>query len=106
MPNPGSEPPKEDDSPRPRTSPNSLTDQMLSTRYLLLHSRGFSARSLLPRRTPQEQREFLASVIREATSIIENDNDNDFDEDDDDSADGEGNRGISRNSTNYGDTTQ
>jgi hypothetical protein len=104
MPYPGSGPPKEDDSPRSRAPSlsNSLIDQMLSTRYLPLHSRDFPVRSLLPRRTQEEQREFLASFLREAMSII----DNDFDDEDDDSADDDGNRGVSSNSSNYGDTKQ
>ena len=102
MPNPGSGPPKEDDPLRSRTSSNSLSDQMLSTHYPRLHSRGFPVRSLLPRRTQEEQLEFLASIIREALSLIEND----FDDEDDDSADSEGNRGVSSNSSNHGDTNQ
>jgi hypothetical protein len=97
-----------DDSPRSRTpSPsNSLSDQLLSTRYLTLPPRISRDRSQLPRRTPQEQREFLASVIREALSIIGNDFD-DEDVDVDDSAyDGGKSGGVSGNSNDYGDEKQ
>jgi hypothetical protein len=103
MPNPGSGPSKDNDSLRSRTSSNSLADQLVSTHYLPLHTRGLPVRSLLPRRTQQEQREFLAAFLREAVSII----DNDFGEgEDDDSADNGGNRGVSSNSSNYGDNKQ
>jgi hypothetical protein len=104
MPNPGSGSPKEDDSLRSRNSSNSLTDQLVSTLvYQPLHPRGLPVRSLLPRRTPQEQREFLASVIREAMSIV----DDEFGEgEDDDSANDDGKGGVSNNSSNYGDSKQ
>jgi hypothetical protein len=60
------------------------------------------ARSQLPRRTPQEQREFLSYIIREALSILGNDFD-DEDVDAGDSADDDGNSGgVSSNSNDYG----
>ena len=65
-----------------------------------------TARLQLPRRTPQEQREFLASVIREALSTIDNHFD-DEDVDADDNADDDGKSGGgSSNSNNYGDVKQ
>jgi hypothetical protein len=95
-----------DDSPRSRTpSPsNSLTDQLSPIRHLTLHPSVPTTRSQSPRRTPQEQREFLASVIREALSVIDDDfrdADNDDDSDDDN-----GVRGASGNSDDYGDSKQ
>jgi hypothetical protein len=75
-----------DDSLRSRTSPIALTDNLLSMRFQPLHPRGsLTVRSLLPCRTPQEQREFLASILSEALAIV--DDDYDFNDDDDDSTD-------------------
>jgi hypothetical protein len=96
--------PSKDDSPRSPTpsSSNSLTDHLF--RDLTLHPSVSTARSQLPRRTPQEEREFLASVIREAMSIIDDgleDADND-----DGSADDDGDRGASGNSDDCGDIKQ
>jgi hypothetical protein len=87
MTGPGS---SKDDSLRPRISSNSLTDLLSIPLYQPQHPRGSTTvlRSLLvlPRRTPQEDREFLSSLLSEAMSII--DDDNFFDDDhDDDSAD-------------------
>ncbi len=60
-------------------------------------------RSLLPRRTPQEQCEFLASILSEALALV----DDDYDFDDDDSADDDDNKeGSSNSSTSHGDRKQ
>jgi hypothetical protein len=76
-----------DDSLRSRTSSNALTDNLLSMRFQPpLHLRdSLTVHSLLPRRTPQEQREFLASILSQALAIV--DDDYDFYDDDDDSTD-------------------
>jgi hypothetical protein len=112
MPSPGpnmaSASPK-DDSLRFRTTiSNALTDQLPT-----LHDRrGLAFRSLSPLRTQEEVRqehEFLASLLREAMSIIE-DEINDYEGDDtDDSADdddGNAGRGASSNYSYYGDRKQ
>jgi hypothetical protein len=103
MSDPGS---SKDDSPRsPTPSPsNSLTDHLLSIRDLTLHPSVSTALSQSPRRTPQEEREFLASVMREAMSII--DDDIDDADNDDDSADDDGDRGASGNSDDCGHIKQ
>jgi hypothetical protein len=100
MSGPGS---SKEDSLRSRTSSNALTDNLSSMRYQPLHLRSSpTVRSLLPRRTPQEQREFLASILSEAMSIV--DDDYPFD---DDSADDDDNQGGSSNSsTSHGDRNQ
>jgi hypothetical protein len=98
MSGPGS---SKDDSLRPRTSSTSLTDQLSISLYQPQHPRDSTvlrSLQLLPGRTPQEQREFLSSILSEAMSII--DDDYVFD---DDSADNDGNNGASGNSNSYGD---
>jgi hypothetical protein len=104
-PNMGSGSPK-DGSLRFRTTlSNALTDQLPS----LIYSRASPFRSLSPLRTQEEQREALASILREAMSIIESEIDDGSYEDDDDSAgddDGNTSRGASSNSSNYRDRNQ
>jgi hypothetical protein len=110
MPNPGpnmgSRSPK-DDSLRLRTTiSNALTDQLPTS----LHDpRGSPVRSLSPLRTQEEQHEFLASILREAMSIIESEIEDGEDDDDDDSADdddGDTGRETSKNLGNYGYSKQ
>jgi hypothetical protein len=103
MSGPGS---SKDDSLRSRTPSNSLTDHLLSMRYLPAHPRVSTVRSLLPRRTQQEEHEFLASILSEAMSIIDNDFDNEGGDDDSADDDGNGSGSSSTNSTNYGDRKQ
>jgi hypothetical protein len=62
--------------------------------------------SLLPRRTEQEQREFLTSFLSEAMSIIDNDYGFGDEGDHDDSAEDDDKRGSSSNSNDYGDRKQ
>jgi hypothetical protein len=80
MSGPGS---SKDDSLRSRTSSIALADNLLSMRFQPLHPRGSMVRSLQPRRTPQEQREFLASILSEALAIA----DDAYDSNDDESTD-------------------
>jgi hypothetical protein len=101
MSGPGS---SKDDSLRRRTSSNALTDNLLSMRFQPpLHPRGsLTVRS--PRRTPHEQREFLASMLREALAVV--DDDCDFNDDDDSADDDDKKVGSSNSSTSHGDRKQ
>jgi hypothetical protein len=73
-------------------------------RYQPLHLRGSpTVHSLLPRRTPQQQNEFLASILSEVMSIVDDGNGYDFD---DDSADDDDNKGASSNSNSHGNRKQ
>jgi hypothetical protein len=94
-----------DDSLRPPTSSNALTDNLLSMRFQPpLHLRGSpTVRSLLPRRTPQEQNEFLASILSEAMSIADDAYDYDFDNG---IADDDSNKGASSNSNSHEERKQ
>jgi hypothetical protein len=108
-PNMGSGSPK-DDSLRFRTPISNAITDLLPTLY---DPRGLLFRSLSPLRTQEEQHEVLASILREAMSIIEyeiDDGDGEEDDEDEDSSaddnDGNTGRGASSNYSNYGDRKQ